>query len=242
MHENIIATSHEPAAHLRQLLLRSQRNMHQQPQPLKKKITPLDYSPPELSLFKQRVQSNCNDYAHHYEKIWRYRCIFFALSFIFVSLALFTFAHHLTFSQALLDNFRHIVKNSLGLLEIALAISSSAIGLSLCVMREATAALVFKNKRHAAQIYARRCIARGLSRLIAIDWHTPRSQPIKRAYQQLLMQIDMRRHETLTLLHDIQNADNLTAEEQERLYNQALAELECSLRHLVYHFDMTPYP
>lgn len=190
----------------------------------------------ELEIFKRQLTNEYRDYSSHCHTIFRYRLIFFALGLLFLALGLFTFAHNLTFSSVLMDHLRILARNSLAIFAVVLAVSSAAIGYSLCAMKEATYTLTFKSKRQATQLYTSKRLKHGVANLLTAEWDSGRRTALKHAYREVLMKIDAKREETLTLLRKIQKADNLNAKERELLINQSLAELDDTLRVILYRY------
>ncbi len=196
----------------------------------------------ELELFKQRLQkdqstSSYLTYTTSYNKVHRYRTIFFTLGIVFLVLSAMVFHQHLNFFTVLFGNISVIAKSIIASFSLMLAIGAILMGYSLCIAKEACGDLVEKSKRKLTQAFTRKCIKHGFHRFNFVKRDYRKYLELKLQYSEAIDLINEQQEETYHLLQKIQKFVAIDTEYQELLFNQALSEMNDTLQKILGAFN-----
>lgn len=207
----------------------------------KAKIAPRSQQYPELQLFKNQIegekknfQNQC--YALHQTKVRRYRVIFFLLGVTFLVLSACAFNLTMQWNHLFMAGPVQLVKNVICTTSVLLSLIALAITYSLCVAKESTNTLVMKAKKRLAQIYARKRLEHGVTGSWFFGHKYRKCAALKEAYNEMWDRINERRDETLHLLYKINKTKSIDFKTKEKLFNQALSEMNDQLSMIVHTF------
>lgn len=188
----------------------------------------------ELHRFKMKIEEN-KSALHHYPysmnagRVLIYKAIFLAISFIFAALAGYLYSIYFNWTFSLLFGTTASVRTFLCGFSLALSAIALVAGLWIQPEREITHSIVNKTRHKARKIYSKK--AAELSGYNAsqnvISEHG--LLLFREHYEIWLEEINDLEEEAILMVKRIRMSRVLSDKEKERLYNQALLELQTEL-------------
>lgn len=201
------------------------------------KVIPRVHSPTfhELHRFKMKIEENKSALHHHPYSVNKgrvliYKAVFLGISFIFAALAGYLYSIYFNWTLNLFLGTTGSIRAFLCGFTLFLSALSLLAGLWIQPEREITHSIVNKAKRKARKIYSKK--AAELTGHHASHLRSENALPLFREHYALwLEEVNEREEKVLLIMKRIRLSQVLSEKEKERLYNQALFELQTELDH-----------
>lgn len=184
-----------------------------------------------LKLFRNQIESKKAEeiYKRHSFRFALYRAIFYAFALLFVALAAFALSHTIAVTTTFFGSFEVLPKLAVCTLSLLLAVTSFAIGTSLCVAQESINQITNPTKKLILKIWGSQNDSSETSN--ATSWE--RESELKQLYKSTLYAIEEKKEDSLFLLREILRSKDLSAKEKQTLFCQTLDEMEDELNSII---------
>lgn len=203
---------------------------------VKKAITPKSY--PELEIFKHQIdlekKSPHLPYTRIKRKVLTYKWVFLTLCllFFFLTLTIAFKAVYWPFAHFSYTQF-FILKNLVCALCVSIGLSSFSVAYLMKTEKEAALSTLRHARYRLNKAYARKKIEAGIKGMFAFGHQYQKSQVIKHSYHEAKDKMNHLYDDLLHLFERIHRTTNLTPQQQEHLYNQALLEFSDKIRTVI---------
>lgn len=201
--------------------------------------TPRQYK--ELHKFRSRVEEQkCGPQHQPYhaskQKATLYRAIFFCLGTLFLFLCYFMYTQTMTWSGTLFFYNYTATKASLCLFTLLLSALSFTFGYSIRTEREAVNKLINRTKNKMRRIFSYKKATFGLSSFLSMGHQFKKNTVARQAFHEAIERAYESRKITNALLNQISSTKGLDKTSMEKLFNEAILELNDKLHVIVYDF------
>lgn len=195
----------------------------------------------ELNKFRQKIEEEKSGPHHQPYKAGRkkavtYRTIFYSLGLLFLFLSIFIYTQTMNWSGTLIFVNYTATKIAICAFTFVLAIFACILGHTIRTEKEAANQLVHRAQRKIRRLLSYKKAEFGLSRFLSFGHQFKKHMAAKEIYHDALEKILESKKITHALLEQIAKTKGLDNQTVEKLFNQAILELNDKLHHIISDF------
>ncbi len=195
----------------------------------------------ELNKFRQKIEEqkigpHHQPYREGRKKAIAYRSIFFSLGLLFLFLCIFIYTQTMNWSGSLFFVNYTATKMTLCLFTFMLAVSACIMGHTIRNEKEAAHQLIQRAQCKIRRILSYKKAEFGLTRFLSFGRQFKKHTAAKEAYHDAWEKIRESKKITYALLEQISQTKGIDAQGMEKLFNQAILELNDKLHLIIYEF------
>jgi hypothetical protein len=215
---------------------------HHQPSPIP--FTPFDLQEKnyvELHKFRQKVEEqkigpHHQPYRAGRKKTLAYRTIFYSLGLLFLFLCIFIYTQTMNWSGTLIFVNYTATKMAICAFTFILSVASCIIGQTIKIEKEAANQLIHRAQNKIRRILSYKKAEFGLSRFLSFGHQFKKHVAAKESFHDTWEKIRESKKVTYALLEQIANTKGLDSAALEKLFNQAILELNDKLHNIIIDF------